>query len=126
MKIDSAELRETINGLLAEYGDKAREAIEESCKSVGKEAAKELKKGGGFGGTGKFNKGWTVQNEATRLGYTTIVYNKKLPGLAHLLEFGHAINGGGRTRSTDFNFIAPINDKVPDWFLEDFAKHMGG
>ena len=124
LRIDSADLRATINDILTEYGDEAQEAIEKSSKEVGKDVAKELKKAGDFGGTGEFKKGWTSKTELTRTGASTVVYNKTQPGLAHLLEFGHAKAGGGRTRA--FNFIAPINDTVEQKFLEAFENNIGG
>ena len=124
VKIESGALRDTINELLAEYGDEAQAAIEESAKAVGKEVAKELQKAGDFKGGKEFRKGWTSKTENTRLGAATVVYNKAKPGLAHLLEFGHAKQNGGRTRA--FNFIAPISDTVEEKFLDNFEKRMGG
>lgn len=124
VKIDSSRLADTINGYLAEYGDDVRDAIEASSKKVAKEVVKELKQGGGFGGTGEFNKGWTSKTEQTRLGSGTVVYNKTQPGLAHLLEFGHAKQNGGRTRA--FNFIAPINDSIEGKFVQAFEESIGG
>ena len=124
MKINSQALAATINGYLAEYGDAAIEAIAASSKKVAKDVVKELKKGGGFGGTGEFNKGWTSKTETTRLGASTVVYNKTQPGLAHLLEFGHAKSNGGRTKA--FNFIAPVADSVEEKFVKAFEESIGG
>lgn len=124
VKIDSQRLADVINGYLEEYGSSVREAIETSSKKVAKEVVKELKQGGGFGGTGEFNKGWTSKTETTRLGSGTVVYNKTAPGLAHLLEFGHAKQNGGRTKA--FNFIAPINDSIEDKFVQAFEQSIGG
>ena len=124
VRIDSSRLAETINEYLEEYGDDVREAIEASSKKVAKDVVKELKQGGGFGGSGEFNKGWTSKTEKTRLGSETVVYNKTQPGLAHLLEFGHAKVNGGRTKA--FNFIAPINDSIEQKFVEAFEAAIGG
>ena len=124
MNIAPQDLAATINEYLEEYGDSVQDAIEVSSKKVAKEAAKELQKGGSYGGTGKFNKGWTSTTEKTRLGAESVVYNKTAPGLAHLLEFGHAKQNGGRTRA--FNFIAPINDSVEDRFVQAIEQAIGG
>lgn len=121
-KVDASRLRETINDYLTEYGDAARAAIEEAGKATAKEVVKELRKGGDYNGGEQFNKGWTSKTEATRLGSATTVYNSMQPGLAHLLEFGHAKRNGGRTRA--FNFIAPVNDSVADRFEAAFEKAM--
>lgn len=124
VKIDSQSLADVISGYLEEYGDDVRDAIEASSKKVAKEVVKELKRGGSYGGTGEFNKGWTSKTEQTRLGSATVVYNRTAPGLAHLLEFGHAKANGGRTRA--FNFIAPINDSIEGKFVKAFEESIGG
>lgn len=121
-KIDASGLRNVVNEYLAEYGDQATEAIEEASKATAKEVVKELRKGGGYNGGEKFNKGWTSKTEVSRLGSSTTVYNSTQPGLAHLLEFGHAKRNGGRTRA--FNFIAPVSDSVEKKFEAAFDKAL--
>lgn len=121
-KIDASGLRNVVNEYLAECGDQATEAIEEASKATAKEVVKELRKGGGYNGGEKFNKGWTSKTEASRLGSSTTVYNSTQPGLAHLLEFGHAKRNGGRTRA--FNFIAPVSDSVEKKFEAAFEKAL--
>ena len=122
LRIDSGQLRDTINGILEEYGDEARDAIEESAKSTAKDLAKELRSAGTFKGGEDFKKGWSSKVEKGRLGSSAVVYNKTKPGLAHLLEFGHAKANGGRTRA--FNFIAPIADTAEEKFEKAFAERM--
>ena len=120
--IKADELTRAITQILDDYGPMAQEAIEDACKVVAKDAVKTLKKGGGFGGTGEFNKGWTSSTESDRLGSITTVYNKTQPGLAHLLEFGHAKRGGGRTKA--FNFIAPVADSIADKLIDEVANYV--
>lgn len=55
--------------------------------------------------TGKYAGGWTSKAETELGGYYVVVYNKTSPGLAHLLEKGHANRGGGRTPA--YPHIAP-------------------
>lgn len=124
MKIDSSSLSSTIEDILEQYGDSAKDAVEETCKDVAKQVVKDLKKAGDFNNGQDFRKGWTSKTENTRFGASVVVYNKTKPGLAHLLEFGHAKTNGGRTKA--FNFIAPIADTVEKQFLETFEKKMGG
>ena len=124
VKIGSDNLRTAIDNILTEYGDAAKDAVEESCQLVAKKVVKDLKAAGDFNNGEDFRKGWTSKTENTRLGASVVVYNKTKPGLAHLLEFGHAKTNGGRTRA--FNFIAPIADTVEKQFLETFQKQMGG
>ena len=47
----------------------------------------------------KYAKGWTIKTEENANEIITIVYNKKKPGLTHLLEFGHALKNGGRSKA---------------------------
>jgi hypothetical protein len=122
--ISADAMASTIAGILDEYTQDVSEAIEKTSIDVAKQVVRELKQGGGYKGGKDFNAGWTSKTEKTRLETVTHVYNKKFPGLAHLLEFGHAKRGGGRT--TAFNFIAPINDTVADKFAQDFAQNIGG
>lgn len=124
LRIDSGALQETVSKILDEYGASAAEALRATSKTVAKDVVKDLKKAGDFKGTGDFRKGWTSKTEETRLGAASVVYNKDQPGLAHLLEFGHAKRGGGRTKA--FNFIAPIADTVEERFTRTFADEMEG
>lgn len=121
-KIDFGDLRATINDILNDYGAEAAVAVEESAKETARQVVKDLKKGGSYNGGEDFNKGWTSKTEKTRLGTGTIIYNKTKPGLAHLLEFGHAKQNGGRTKA--FNFIGPVADTVESRFLEAFENAM--
>ena len=123
--ISADAMASTIAGILDEYTQDVSEAIEKTSKDVAKQVVRELKQGGRYKGGDKFNAGCTSKTEKRRLETITHVYNKSFPGLAHLLEFGHARRGGGRN-TTAFNFISPINDTVADKFAEDFAQNIGG
>ena len=107
--IQPAELASSINQLLTDYQGDVEKVVTASITEVAKETTKVMKTAGTFGGTGKFKKSWSVKIEKKRLYTEATVYNKK-PGLTHLLEFGHVKQNGGRTK--EFNFIAPVNDKV--------------
>lgn len=109
MNIKPENFASTISKILQEYGDEAREIMETTITSVGKEAAKNVKaNAAGFGGTGKYAKGWKAKIEKGRLTVEAHVYNSAQPGLPHLLEFGHAKQNGGRTIA--FPHIASVND----------------
>lgn len=124
-KIDAANLASVISEYLAEYGQEVQKSLETAGRATGKKVAQELKKGGSYQThkTGqKFNKGWTATEEKTRMGVSTIVHNTTVPGLAHLLEFGHAKRNGGRTRA--FNFIAPVADQAESIFTSEVEKEL--
>ena len=109
MKIQPEQLADTVNKILQEYGDEAREVMETTITKVAKEAAKNVQvNASGFGGRGKYAKGWKAKIEKGRLAVEAHAYNATQPGLPHLLEFGHAKQNGGRTMA--FPHIAAVND----------------
>lgn len=130
-RVDSSNLRAVCAKYLEQFGNAAYSVIEETCAETAKEVAKELRKGGSYNthATGeKYNKGWTTEEQTGRLKgsrvmmASTIVYNKNIPGLAHLLEFGHVKRNGGRTKA--FNYIAPIADSAEQKFEKNFEKNF--
>lgn len=124
-KVDVSNLAAVVADYLKEYGDEVRDALEEAQKATAKDVVKELRAGGDYEthATGnKYNKGWTSTTEASRLGSVTVVHNTAVPGLAHLLEFGHAKRNGGRTRA--FPHIAPVADSVEEKFVTALEKQL--
>ena len=99
IKIDA--LGSELAKLMVEYASDVTEEMKAEAKEVAKEAARELKtsspEGTGKGRKGHYKDGWASKTEAenaTSIGIR--VYNRKKPGLTHLLEKGHAKRGGGR------------------------------
>ena len=95
--------------ILTDYTDEVKELVTEVLEEVGHEAAGELKTAGSFKGR-KYRSGWDTTVETHRTFDSVTVHNKKKYRLTHLLEFGHACRGGGRTRA--FPHIAPVNEKA--------------
>lgn len=91
---------------LEEYTTEVEEGIKEASKEVADEAVQELRATSPKN-TGKYAKGWTKKKEGD--GY--IVYNNTKPGLAHLLEFGHA-KRGGKGRVSGRPHIGIVEDKA--------------
>lgn len=104
------QLAAVVSDILSEYGDECADVLEDSIKTVTKKAQSELKGAGSFGGTGKYRKGWKTKIEKTRISVDAVVYNAAAPGLTHLLENGHALANGERSRA--FPHIAPVNDEA--------------
>lgn len=56
---------------------------------------------------------WSYQNSKSRIGISSVVYNKAPTyRLTHLLEYGHATRNGGRTKA--YPHIQKVNDWVQD------------
>lgn len=98
IKIDN--LASEIMGLMSEYASGVTEGMKEEAKAVAKETVKELKSTSPEGRgsrKGHYRDGWASKTESENASSIGIrVYNKKKPGLTHLLEKGHAKRGGGR------------------------------
>lgn len=120
IKIDA--LGTEIARLMEEYASDVAADMKAEAKSVAKETVKELKTTSPEGEgsrKGHYKDGWTstVESEnAVSIGIR--VYNKKKPGLTHLLEKGHAKRGGGRTRT--FPHIAPAEKQA----VEEYEKRL--
>lgn len=115
------QLAAVVSDILSEYGDECADVLEDSIKTVTKKAQSELKGAGSFGGTGKYRKGWKTKIEKTRISVDAVVYNA-MPGLTHLLENGHALANGGRSRA--FPHIAPVNDEAQTEVIELLERKL--
>lgn len=99
------QMAEAINDGLQEYADLAADemkaAVKTTAKSVKDEIASTAPKD-----TGAYAKSWTTKaTSETSTSIEMTVYSKNKYQLAHLLEKGHALRNGGRTRA--FPHIAP-------------------
>lgn len=107
-----------IGAALEAYADDVAEDLKREAKEVAKEAVKKLKETSpvGRGTKGHYKDGWTSKVESDDASSINIViYNKKKPGLTHLLEKGHAKRGGGRVEGIPH--IAPVEK----WAEREYA-----
>lgn len=89
----------SITRLLNQYADDVAEHVDEIAIGMGRRGVNALRKesAADFGGSGRYARGWTMTVQKTRTGTSVIIHNAETPGLPHLLEYGHANRGGGRT-----------------------------
>ena len=110
MEIKASDFSAAMNKILDKYGDDVKEVTDRLVKRAGKEARDKLQQTSPKK-SGIYAKSWaTAEFESSVLGAWVTVYNKKKPGLAHLLEHGHALRNGGRTRA--FPHIKPVEEEV--------------
>lgn len=114
-----AELEGAFRAILTEYADDVARMTEEEVKEIGKECAADIRKHSP-NVTGKYAKGWTTTKQTVRGQTVVIVHNKKAPGLAHLLEKGHAKVGGGRVEG--YPHIAPAVDRAEKNLIKAIEK----
>lgn len=69
---------------------------------------------------GRYGTGWTAQADTGRLAMRSYIWNKKYPGLPHLLEHGHAKRNGGRTAGVEH--IAPVEAQLDRIVYEELKK----
>lgn len=120
----TVDLEDAVKKALEQYGADVSEIMAEIIPEVAKESVKKLRKNSpkrkGKNGGG-YAKGWAVQIDKKRLTIGAVAYNKKKPGLTHLLEKGHAKRGGGRVPPVpESQRIAPVND----WATEEVLKRV--
>lgn len=121
--IGVGDLSAAVAEILEEYGDRATEVLRTETPKAAKAAARELRAASPsrFGG---YAKSWTARCEEQPNGASGIVHNRKYPGLAHLLEHGHALRNGGRSRA--IVHIAPVNEQAQQDFLTAVRKGLEG
>lgn len=120
--IDS--LGKEIAKMMEEYASEVAADIKAEARVVAKETVKELKKtspDGPGSRKGHYKDGWASKVEtenAVSIGIQ--IYNKKKPGLTHLLEKGHAKRGGGRVEGIPH--IGPVEKQA----VKDYEKRLKG
>lgn len=109
-RIKIPELNTAIMEILDEYADNITESTKKAVVKVAEIAKKETQAGANVR-TGKYRSGWAVKKDTTsRLRTEAVVYNRTRYQLAHLLEKGHALRGGGRAAA--FPHIKPAEENA--------------
>ena len=114
IKIDA--LAGEVMKMMEEYAADVSADMKAEAKTVANEAVKELKQispEGRGSKKGHYEDGWTSKVESERAENIGIrIYNRKKPGLTHLLEKGHAKRGGGRVEGIPHISTAEENAAV--------------
>ena len=110
VKID--QMAHVIMEGLQEYADLATEDLKKAVKKAGDEAKKDIQANAPVK-TGAYKKSWTVKTtKETSNAMEVVVHSRNRYQLAHLLEFGHAKRGGGRTKAIPH--IAPAEKRAAE------------
>lgn len=113
------KLAASISKVLQEYEDDVVKDVGFLAKKFAQKGAQAVKgnaRGHGWGEHTGYADGWTTRYETGRYSQQGIIYNAKAPGLAHLLENGHALRNGGRSRAIPH--IAPVEEKISEEFYK--------
>lgn len=117
--INIDDLAAEITLAVKEYTEDVSAAIEKEVDTRSKELVKAIRNDSPEK-TGEYKKGWTRKKLRDSDGATYVVYNKAKPGLAHLLEHGHAKRGGGRV--TGRPHIRPNTERKEKQLVENIEK----
>ena len=120
VKID--DLAEEVMKGLTEYSKLATADMKKAVKKAGNDVRKEIQSTAPKE-TGAYAKSWavkTTRESAEKLEVT--VHSKNRYQLAHLLEFGHAKRGGGRTKAQPH--IAPAEENGINALEKTASTHL--
>ena len=107
---------------LQEYADLATEDMKAAVKKAGNKAKSDVQAGAPVM-TGKYKKSWTVKTTKENANAMEVtVHSRNRYQLAHLLEFGHAKRGGGRTRA--FPHIVPADEAAAELLEKEVEKAL--
>lgn len=126
-KVGLEGLSSAIDSILAKYEEDVEKSTAEAVPKVARRAAKALREEsaqtfGSPSGKQLYAKGWRSKAEKGRMRTTAVVYNAQAPGLAHLLEHGHANRDGGRTPGRAH--ISPVEQMVLDQFEKELEAKL--
>ena len=111
IKID--QLADTVMKGMEEYAKLAVDDLKADVQKIESTAPKK---------TGKYSKSWAIKKTRETSDSIQIVVHSKRYQLTHLLEFGHAKRGGGRTRA--FPHIAPAEQAGIEQLIRDIERDL--
>ena len=118
------DFNKAIQKIVDEYGEDVTESTKKAVVKVAEIAKKEIQEDANVR-TGAYRAGWTVKKDASsRLRTEAIVHNRTRYQLAHLLEKGHALRGGGRAEA--FPHIKPAEEHAIKNMKEPMKKIAKG
>lgn len=128
-KVSVDDLAKEITKTMKDFEGATEEAIDKAINETSKSALAKLKNAhpsgsGKYGSWNEYNASWTVKMTKTDKRYhkKATIHNVKHYRLTHLLEKGHALVSGGRTRA--FPHIAPVAEQAEDELLENIKKEI--
>lgn len=107
------KLAASIEGLLSEFAEGVKDSMQSAMQELARTGVNALKAESRRATKGKrYPTGWTATETGNRVYPTVTLHNAKLPGLPHLLEYGHATRNGGRVPGCEH--IKPVEDMLLD------------
>jgi hypothetical protein len=119
MSVSVERMADEIAKMLTEYEAAIVKNVDASGKAVADKGAKQLRQTSPKR-TGKYAKSWGVTREDSSFGENAkyIIHNKKHYRVAHLLEHGHVMANGKRTKAIPH--IKPVEEQV----IREYGKKV--
>lgn len=118
----SEDLSKAVAAVLSEYEESVVETVQRVTNELAKDGLSKVKAASPVSGkspkSSAYRSGWSKKVITNRLGASAIIYNGKYPGLVHLLEKGHALRNGGRSRAQPH--VAPVQE----WMSTELQKRI--
>lgn len=119
-KIKVEQLESEVKKILQKYEDDIYTEEIEVMRRVCSAGAAAVRDNAHATITGRYAKGWGYKTENGRLFVRGYIYQQEVPGLAHLLEHGHALPQGGRTAPKPH--VAPAQEKIKENFISETIR----
>lgn len=117
-----SQMADVIMEGLKEYAQLAADDMKKAVKKAGTQARKDIQENAPVK-TGAYAKSWVAKTtKETANAMEIVVYSRNRYQLAHLLEFGHALRKGGRTRA--FPHIAPAEERAAQTLEREVEKAL--
>ena len=122
LKFTCRKVADVIMEGLEEYAQPAADDMKKAVKKAGTQARKDIQENAPVK-TGAYAKSWAVKTtKETANAMEIVVHSRNRYQLAHLLEFGHALRKGGRTRA--FPHIAPAEERAAQTLEREVEKAL--
>ena len=110
-----------LGAILDEYEKLTDDVVERSSRKTARDAVQDLKNTSPRQ-SGDYASGWATKKQ----GKGMVVYNRKAPGLTHLLENGHVIRNkyGVFGRAPAHKHIAPVADEASSEFEQNVRREL--
>jgi len=129
-KVDTNQFAKEIQKTLEEFVDVTDKEVKSALEKTGAETVTKLQQAnppgsGRYKSWAQYNRGWGKTGEfKKKYKSTVIVHNRTRYQLAHLLENGHALRGGGRAQA--FPHIAPIAEEAEKLLFDNIKQAISG
>lgn len=111
-----------LKNILDEYMTEVDQTVEKDTAQAARDTAKDLR-GSSPSKTGEYSSGWASKKIDAK---TAVTYNRKMPGLTHLLENGHVIKNkkGEFGRVAARKHIAPAAERNEIKFEQNIERDL--